>query len=192
MSGDAKLPLHALVDVFGGVVKTFCEALGGNMLRIMLIEIAHHGSREGRIGIFMGIEQIQQPVKAALHLKRIAGRTGKGGMELPEQGKKQRRLKRSPDGEADTVRPVGGILRLKMDPVIFCVRAWERSALAEGFFLNIPFSGREGGQPCVLGKFQMMIQHENEDEIVAAAGAVVMGAQERDMISGCMDSPVCE
>ena len=65
-----------------------------------------------------------------------------------------------------------------MKPVIFRVGAGKRGALPERFFLNIPFAGRKRGKPGILCKLQMIIQHEDQDEMVAAAGAVIFKSAE--------------
>lgn len=57
--------------------------------------------------------------------------------------------------------------------------------LTDIFSLDIPFSRMKGGKNPVFGKLKSIFQHENEDKVSAAAGAVVFIDAEALQIAVC-------
>ena len=173
MRSHPQLLLHFFVNVFRGIVEGFCQRFSGYVGGIVFIQVAHQAGGERRIGLFLGIQQAKQSEEFALQFQVAARSPVQKAFQLLKERQEKAGLKGSPDRQHEPVGTILGIGGFEMNVVVFRLRAWAGRVLTDIFSLDIPFSRMKGGKNPVFGKLKSIFQHENEDKVSAAAGAVV-------------------
>lgn len=185
VGSHTQLLLHFFVNVFGGIVEGLCQRFSGYVGCIVFIQVSHQAGGERRIGLFLGIQQPQQPVKFALQFKMAAWSPVPKVFQLLKERQEKAWLKGSPDGQHKAVGTIFGIGGFEMDVVVFRFRAWAGCVLTDIFSLDIPFSRMQRGKKPVFGKLKSVFQHKNEDKVSAASGTVVFVDSETLELTVC-------